>query len=317
MIDTSRLQVIGDLWRDIHNNWAKKNRFEYVVVPSEDIRGKPLDEVKQMSFKVGVTEQNTTTLSVQELTAFFVLVKDQARQFGEMAAARKGGQALPAETSLNVIIPLAPSDEEIKSVLSSIQFTVHLDEATATANETATSVEAAKDTFGLTQERVDLVLALVKKKANAALSGTKGNHFWVYPPQIFLDRPSAISEPEAYERFKDTVWWVRWPDGQFNQLRFIELLIFVHQIIVSKAAFEQAGKAVSERHPSSHRQSKHAGGWQPKKDRDRKPRKNDDWVKINVRGGFAPSELAKDQMIRGLFSKVTVAKTLRPNEAMN
>jgi hypothetical protein len=100
---------------------------------------------------------------------------------------------------------------------------------------------------------------------------------------------------------------VRWTNGgEYDQLTFMEFLVFVHQIIRSRHVVEQAHKAATK-HSSSHRGSKHAGGWQPKKDRSRKPKKRDDdeWVKVEVKGsGCAPAELAKDEMIRVLFSKV-------------
>jgi len=211
-----------------------------------------------------------------------------------------------------------PTDDEMKSILSNIQFTIRLEEPVSAAFKTLTNGhEKPAEEFGLTKDRVDYVLSLVGKKANAALSGKTGNHFRVYPPQEFLNNPDVVKGGDIYEALKDTVWWVRWYDDQYDQLSFIELLIFVNQIIATKLAFEKGAKEVVK-HPAIHRGSKHAGGWQPKKDRDRKlPKKKDAAMTISVNGGFAPAELAKDEMTRVLLSKVELESTPKPNVAMN
>lgn len=173
------------------------------------------------------------------------------------------------------------------------------------------------DEYGLTKDRMTYILSLVKKKANAALNGRTGNHFLVYPPPEYLERPD-LSSPDVYQRFKNTVWWVRWYDDHYDQLSFFELVLFVFQIIEAQRAFQQAAKAVH--HPSRHQGSKHSGGWQPKKDRSKKPKRKQDVeerVEVKVTGSFSPADLAKDEMIRALFSKVAVESTTRPNQALN
>jgi hypothetical protein len=170
--------------------------------------------------------------------------------------------------------------------------------------------------YGLTEDRVRHILSMVKKKANIALSGRSGNHFRVHPPTEFLEHATITNESNIYDKMKETVWWVRWYDDQYDQLRFIEFLVFVHQVIQAKRAFDEASKTVLN-HPAVQKGSKHAGGWQPKKVRGRKPKKREGTIGVKVEGGFAPAELSKDEMIRALFSKTTFEPTTRPGIAIN
>jgi hypothetical protein len=58
MIEKSRSHTILTLWQTLHNNWALKNSFEYFVQPSENIRGKSLDEMK----RVPIDHRNTAAV---------------------------------------------------------------------------------------------------------------------------------------------------------------------------------------------------------------------------------------------------------------
>jgi hypothetical protein len=162
-------------------------------------------------------------------------------------------------------------------------------------------------------ERMKHVFSMVKKKANAALSGQPGVHFRVYPPWEYLQRPEVIEGAGVYEQLKGTVWWVRWYDESYDQLTFIEFVAFIDQIIETKRAFERATNAVTSR--SGHRQSKHAGGWQPKKDRSGKAKSKP--IRVAVEGVHAIPDLVADDRIRSLFSVVDLESTARPSQAMN
>jgi hypothetical protein len=316
MMDQQRVDMVIEVWRAIHDNWAKKNRLEYVVIPSEDIRGKSMEDVKQLSFKVGVTEADTVTMTVQELTAFFLLVKDQHDQLHKMALARQEGRPQAATTSLSTVMNFAPTDDEIKSVLSGIQFTIRVAEGESPPlNTSRDGNDHAAGNYGVTDDRINYIFSLVKKKTDAGFSGKIGNHFRVYPPAEFLQDTTVLGETNIYEKLKDSVWWLRWYDDRYDQLRFMEFLIFVHQIIATQMAFEKAQAVV--KNPNAHRASKHSGGWHPKKDRGRKPQKRDAGLTIRIQGHLDPRELANDVMIRALISKTELESTPRPSDAMN
>src|SRR4051812_27552018 len=113
MIPFERLEVITDLYQTIHNNWAKKNRFEYVVIPSADIRGLSFEKMNELTFRVGVDESDTVALSLQELTALFLFINDQAKQMKQAKEAR-GAALRPDEQSFSSEVNLDPSDDLIK-----------------------------------------------------------------------------------------------------------------------------------------------------------------------------------------------------------
>jgi len=161
-------------------------------------------------------------------------------------------------------------------------------------------------------DRMNHVFSMVKKKADAALSGQAGVHFRVYPPPEYLQTPDMIEGAGVYPRLKETVWWVRWYDDAYDPLTFIEFLAFIDQIIHAQRAFEQA---VSKAAPiAQHRASKHAGGWQPKKDRSKTRPKP---IRVSVEGTLAIPDLVADQRIRQLFRVVALEATVRPREATN
>jgi hypothetical protein len=285
-----RLNVILDLFNQIHNNAARKRRLEYVVVPSEDIRGKSLEEMKKLTFNVGVTKSNSVGLSAKEVTALFTFMKGQFDQLRSLQERRRAGIAMPAKPQIESRVNLDPTDEEIRRVLSGVQFTIEL------PNETQQAPHPMTDTYGLTQDRIEYVLSsLLKKKIDAATSGIRVNHFQVYPPVQYLADPSPLQEPYIYDRFKDSVWWLRWYDGQYDQLRFIELLIFADQII-RVTQFMQESHADIARQAAAH---------------------PTDTIGIKLQTGFNPAQLSLDETIRALLSHVEIEKEERPKQAAN
>lgn len=166
----------------------------------------------------------------------------------------------------------------------------------------------------VSRERLQQVLNLVRKKLNASMGGVAGEHFKVYAPDKFRENPSSLAADNIFESLKETVWWLRWYDGQFDQLGFLEFLIFVHECHVGFEAATQAAKA-SQKHSSSHRASKHAGGWTPKKDRSKPRRKGmqSPDVNVKVRARFAPD----DSTIRKLFATISIEPAAVPKDALN
>lgn len=167
------------------------------------------------------------------------------------------------------------------------------------------------DGIRIEPERMRHIGSMVKKKANAALSARPGMHFRVYPPPEYLADPAVLNEPGVYARLKDTVWWVRWYDDQYDPLSFIEFLAFVDQIGAAERAFRKATAGVSA--IAGHRASKHGGGWQPKKDRSRKPEP----VRVRVEGRLVVADLVADVRVRALFNVVDLETVARPNDALN
>ena len=171
----------------------------------------------------------------------------------------------------------------------------------------------------LTQQRVDALLAAAKKKVDAALAHVPGMHFRVYPPQEFLDHPAVLEEAAIYAKLKSTSWWVKWHDGSEDQLLFLDFLAFIDQIEQS----EKAAQAAMRKHHTSmlgisHRQSKHSGGWQVKKDRSKKAAKRKGWHSYKVTGGIIdPAALILDEKIRELLKAVHFERSERPREMMN
>jgi hypothetical protein len=132
----------------------------------------------------------------------------------------------------------------------------------------------------------------MKKKINAELCGKTGSHFRVYPPPTFLDTENVLNGPEIYDRLGETTWYLKWSDEQIDPLRFIELLVFIDQVIGTEAALKQVIATAR------------ASGTQP--------------AKINVSGGgFAPAELAKDESIRALLARIEIEEEALPQNWNN
>src|SRR5215212_7053541 len=85
--------------------------------------------------------------------------------------------------------------------------------------------------FGITQDRFNFIMAMVGKRLNAGRHTKAHIHFRAYPPAEFLSQPDLLKSQQIYEKLKDTVWWVNWYDGTFDQVRFIEFLAFIDQQI--------------------------------------------------------------------------------------
>ena len=165
----------------------------------------------------------------------------------------------------------------------------------------------APQIFRLTKGRLNHVLAMVYKKVGAA-DKTRGIHFWVYPPRAFLDDVVILESAGIFQALRGTVWWVKWYDGQYDQLEFGEFLAFVDQILDAQRVFDKVGHALPA--IARYQRSKHSEGWQPKKDRSKKSKPRP--VKLRALGGLDLSTLIEDDYIRGLFKTTVIERTIRP-----
>jgi hypothetical protein len=169
------------------------------------------------------------------------------------------------------------------------------------------------DLRGPAQDRMNFVVEQVQRLLTLSARGP-AKHFYCYPPREFLDLDGGMgTTTNIHEKLKDTVWWIRWSNGEFVQLQFMELLIFVHQFIAMRASLNRTRNAAQTE--VAHQKSKHSGGWQPKKDR--KHLRKTVNVNVEVATQFTPLELVKDEMIRALLSTFTIEKEPKPTVAMN
>jgi hypothetical protein len=151
--------------------------------------------------------------------------------------------------------------------------------------------------FDFTRPRLELVMRMVAKKANAAMASVPGAHFRVYPPADFLRRPGVLNEPSVFEMLKDSSWCVRWYDGSQERLSFGELLGFVHQIIEIENAYLSVVQPGSRSSPGP----KNYATWGVKRSNGSAAR-----VPVKVRRALDTRELTKAPTIRRLLSSIAI-----------
>jgi hypothetical protein len=157
--------------------------------------------------------------------------------------------------------------------------------------------------FDFSRERLQLVLRMAKKKADAAIAALPGVHFRVYPPLEFLDHPGVLTRGGVFDRLRDTTWRVRWHDGAQDELAFGEFLGFIHQIVGLEKAFQEATGSVPTAHPAPQNHSV----WQPTRRNDAGGR-----AQVRFRNTMNALELVRDETVRGLLNAVVLESTSSP-----
>ena len=156
---------------------------------------------------------------------------------------------------------------------------------------------ASPPPFDFARGRLRVVMAMVTKKANAAIEGRAGVHFRVYPPAEYRARPQIVRETGVFEKLKDTTWRVRWYDGGDDRLSFGEFLGFLDQVVeVEKAFYASVGQAAS---PPV--QPQNVVIWRPATTHHPVERKE-----VRVKGMLNTHQLGTDSTIQRLLSVVTV-----------
>ena len=166
-------------------------------------------------------------------------------------------------------------------------------------------MDAAQTTleFDFSRDRLQRVLQMAKKKADAAINAVPGIHFRVYPPQAFLDRPGMLDGAQVFDNLKLTTWRVRWYDGEEDQLSFGEFLGFIDQVVELQIAFQDLTRSPPPNTPAPlnhsvwHRGPRSALG---------RP------APVKVRRTLNTRDLITDSAIRRLFDAVSLETDTAP-----
>ena len=117
-------------WREIHNRSAMKP-LEYVVMPSESVQGKSLDDMKRMSLRSVRPENENGHDDRSGIDGILCSSRTGAKRTTGDRKAQGAGHGNLAEQHRKLI----PKDEQISSVLSGIRFTIHVEGSEATREE--------------------------------------------------------------------------------------------------------------------------------------------------------------------------------------
>ena len=171
----------------------------------------------------------------------------------------------------------------------------------AVSHAPATRGRARAD--GVGRPRLQRVLQMAKKKADAAINAVPGIHFRVYPPQAFLDRPGTLEGARVFDNLKHTTWRVRWYDGEQDQLSFGEFLGFIDQVVDLQTALADLTRCPPPNTPAPQNHSV----WQ------RGPRSVlGRPAPLKVRRTLNTRDLITDAAIRRLFDAVTLETDTAP-----
>jgi hypothetical protein len=151
--------------------------------------------------------------------------------------------------------------------------------------------------FDFTRPRLQLVMRMVTKKANAAITAMPGVHFRVHPPREFLSDLGVLRGAGIFEKLKDSTWSVRWFDGEEDRLSFGEFLGFLHQVEEIEAAYSQ----VAGSDTTSRRAPQNESTWGRVK-----PAGPGGRMPIKVSRVFNTRELTQDDTVRRLLSRVAL-----------
>jgi len=114
-IPYERIDTIVRLWQTIYNDWIGRRRPAYTVRPDSDLAGKSVEELKKITFWVGVHGVGEN-LSAEELASLRLLMKDQIVKVGLISKAH------PTMTNLKVDFKVSyePSDEDVLRAVASL-----------------------------------------------------------------------------------------------------------------------------------------------------------------------------------------------------
>ncbi|MEX2213206.1 MAG: hypothetical protein WD768_03700 [Phycisphaeraceae bacterium] len=111
-VNTASVNRVMQTYQMIHNNWARKNRFEYHVSSNIRISGRAYAEIKMARFLVGVDAGSVQEMSLIELVGVFRLIADQCEQLRSAKYLK--------EIKLSSPIDLRPNVNLIMETLSEI-----------------------------------------------------------------------------------------------------------------------------------------------------------------------------------------------------
>ena len=167
--------------------------------------------------------------------------------------------------------------------------------------------------FGLSFERLDFILAQVRKKLVAPTT-MSGIHFTVYAPTEFVAMPEWESSTSIYDALKDTVWRIKWYDDERVELRFIEFLIFIHQVLAMLGAQRRVRQQSTIRQYNAVNSKRSVRGQLREQSTQRSEilQENTAFVKLDTT--ISLPEITTDKTIRLLLSHVAIEKG-SPNDA--
>lgn len=281
----SRAKLVMELFGLIQHEWVTTKQLQYAVIPSQDIRTLSFDEVKKITFRVGVKPEGPLAeLNVRELTALFLAIRDY-HQF-----VTSGGFDKPdaeGNVSQRFAVNLAPTDEVMRQVLSQVQFLLVVNDGGEQQPSQPEPIEKP-DKYGLTNSRMQLIFGLIQRRM-------EGVTCKVYPPAGYLADPS-LTKSNLFESLRDTSWFLKWTTGQEDVLSFMELLTFVYQIFVALQAQQDAIEAAKQNRDK-------AEPGQP--------------INVSVNTRFNPADIITDDYIRTLLGKLEIESEPRPDTMLN
>jgi len=131
-----------------------------------------------------------------------------------------------------------------------------------------------KRVYGISKERMDLILDLVYKRFRSE----SGHSFAVHPPQAFLDDPSKLGENLDLMALKDAQFKIVFQDGSRHVLTFHELLLFAHQLIFLAVQMNDIAEKLDK------------GGLGP--------------AEVHIQTSIAPNEIMRPELAKVLISKI-------------
>ncbi len=133
----------------------------------------------------------------------------------------------------------------------------------------------------ISDERMNLILELITRRVTTQAANT----FAVHPPGKLLKNRELLESDTIVDELRACKFRVVFQDGTHHDLALVELLVFIHQLIVIKVE-----------HDTIVRMAMAAG-------------ETDAKLEFNVKFELVPSHLLRPEMAKVLLSKVTFAET--------
>lgn len=95
--------------------------------------------------------------------------------------------------------------------------------------------------FELTEKEMGRILALIQKRWTTQ----SRNSFVVHPPKKLIDNKAILRSNDVVEQLEDSVFSVVFQDGEGVMMSFPELMVFVYQLVATRAELMNFQKAAA------------------------------------------------------------------------
>jgi hypothetical protein len=108
------VERIGRVFQLIFNKWAESNSFDYRLAAPERVVGRPLDEIRNLRYWLGVGDKGEY-LNLVEVVAVFKMIQSQREQVPYAKHLK--------EVKVSSTVNLAPTNAEMIEVIRQLHVT--------------------------------------------------------------------------------------------------------------------------------------------------------------------------------------------------